>query len=226
MSSSRRASRVGRDTKALWRSVFSLVCQAHLCFRAHDRYQMVSDYNVPYTLDGDPVWLSLAGSAWWRRREIRTGTRDEAVVRPVSIPSSRTETWGKLPGSRARPCARFSYSPTTISFQNVKCDVHNRKKLRATVALSGAYDIGVKIDGSFEGWVIEFFQLNCRSSPYTVFFGVPGDNSPGTEARTLLADLIALCLTQRLRERSFPQRNETLSPLGDASECTRTVLTS
>ena len=61
--------------------------------------------------------------------------------------------------------------------------VHIRKELRATVALSGDYDIGVKIDGSFEGWVIEFFQLNCRSSSYTVFFGVPGDNSPGTEAR-------------------------------------------
>ena len=57
--------------------------------------------------DGGPAKLSLAGSAWWRRREMRTGTRDKAVVQPVSLPSSRTETWGKLPGSLARPCARF-----------------------------------------------------------------------------------------------------------------------
>ena len=68
---------------------------------------MVSGYNAPYTLDGGPVKLSLAGSAWWRRREIRTGTREKAVVPPVSFPSSRTETWGKLPGSPARLCARF-----------------------------------------------------------------------------------------------------------------------
>ena len=57
--------------------------------------------------DGGPVKLSLAGSAWWRRREMRTWTRDKALVQPVSLPSSRTETWGKLPGSPARPCARF-----------------------------------------------------------------------------------------------------------------------
>ena len=57
--------------------------------------------------DGGPVKLSLAGSAWWRRREMRTGTRDNAVVQPVSHSSSRTETWGKLPGSPARLCARF-----------------------------------------------------------------------------------------------------------------------
>ena len=49
----------------------------------------------------------------------------------------------------------------TNSFQNVKCDVCIRKELRATVALSGDYDIGAKID--------------CD-------FGVPGDCSPGTEA--------------------------------------------
>ena len=68
---------------------------------------MVSAYNKPYTSDGGPVKLSLAGSAWRRRREIRTGTREKAVVPPVSLPSSRTETWGKLPGSPARLCARF-----------------------------------------------------------------------------------------------------------------------
>ena len=66
----------------------------------------------------DGVWLrravhtgrgssSLAESAWWRRGEMRTGTRDETVVQPVSLPSSRTKTWGKLPGSPARLCARF-----------------------------------------------------------------------------------------------------------------------
>ena len=38
---------------------------------------------------------------------MRTRTRDKAVVQPVSLPSSRTETWGKLPGSPARLCARF-----------------------------------------------------------------------------------------------------------------------
>ena len=38
---------------------------------------------------------------------MRTGTRDKAVVQPVSLPSSRTETWGKLLGSPARLCARF-----------------------------------------------------------------------------------------------------------------------
>ena len=53
------------------------------------------------------VKLSLSGSAWWRRRGTRTGTREKAVVRPVSLPSSRTEMWGKLPGSPARLCARF-----------------------------------------------------------------------------------------------------------------------
>ena len=56
---------------------------------------------------GSGVELSLAGSARWRRREMRTGTRDKAVVQPVSLPSSRTKTWGKLPGSPARLCARF-----------------------------------------------------------------------------------------------------------------------
>ena len=35
--------------------------------------------------------------------------------------------------------------------------------------------------------------------------------------------LVVRCVTQRLRERSFPHRNETLSPLGDAIEFTRTV---
>ena len=62
---------------------------------------------LPYTSDVGPVKLSLAGSAWWWRRGIRTGTREKAVVRPVSLPSSQTETWGKLPGSSARLCARF-----------------------------------------------------------------------------------------------------------------------
>ena len=38
---------------------------------------------------------------------MRTGTRDKAVVQPVSLPSSRTETWGKLLGSPVRLCARF-----------------------------------------------------------------------------------------------------------------------
>ena len=38
---------------------------------------------------------------------MRTGTNDKAVVQPVSLPSSRTETWGKLLGSPARLCARF-----------------------------------------------------------------------------------------------------------------------
>ena len=38
---------------------------------------------------------------------MRTGTRVKAAVQPVSLPSSRTETWGKLPGSLARLCARF-----------------------------------------------------------------------------------------------------------------------
>ena len=71
---------------------------------------MVSGYDVPHTLDGGPVKLSLAGSAWWRRREMRTGTREKAVVRPVSLFSSRTETWRKLPGSLARLCARFLVS--------------------------------------------------------------------------------------------------------------------
>ena len=51
--------------------------------------------------------FSLAGSAWWRRREIRAGTAEKAVIRPVSLPLSRTETWGKLPGSPACLCARF-----------------------------------------------------------------------------------------------------------------------
>ena len=61
----------------------------------------------PYTSDVGLAKLSLAGSAWWRRRKMRTGTRDKAVVQPVSLPSSRTETWGKLPGSPACLCARF-----------------------------------------------------------------------------------------------------------------------
>ena len=61
----------------------------------------------PCTSDVGPAKLSLAGSAWWRRREMGTGTRDKAVVQPVSLPSSRTETWRKLPGSPARLCARF-----------------------------------------------------------------------------------------------------------------------
>ena len=38
---------------------------------------------------------------------MRMGTRDKAVVQRVSLPSSRTETWRKLPGSPARLCARF-----------------------------------------------------------------------------------------------------------------------
>ena len=38
---------------------------------------------------------------------MRIGTRGKAVVQPVSLPSSRTETWGKLPGSPAFLCARF-----------------------------------------------------------------------------------------------------------------------
>ena len=38
---------------------------------------------------------------------MRTGTRDKAVVQPVSLSSSRTKTWGNLPGSPARLCARF-----------------------------------------------------------------------------------------------------------------------
>ena len=65
-----------------------------------------------------------------------------------------------------------------------RCDVYIRKELRATVELSGDYDIGVKIEGSFKGWVIELFQLNRRSTSYKCGcdFGVPGDCSPGTEA--------------------------------------------
>ena len=41
------------------------------------------------------MWLSLAGSARWRRREMRIGTRGKAVVQPVSLPSSRTRNVGK-----------------------------------------------------------------------------------------------------------------------------------
>ena len=53
-------------------------------------------------------WSGEALSCWVRMvAEARTGTREKAVVRPVSLPSSRTETWGKLPGSPARLCARF-----------------------------------------------------------------------------------------------------------------------
>ena len=65
-----------------------------------------------------------------------------------------------------------------------RCDVYIREELRATVELSGDYDIGVKIEGSFKGWVIELFQLNCRSTSYkcSCDFCVPGDCSPGTEA--------------------------------------------
>ena len=70
----------------------------------------------------------------------------------------------------------------TNSFQNVKCEVYIRKELRATFAMSGDYGIGLKIEGSFKGCVIELFQLNYRSASYTVFFGVPGDYSPGTKA--------------------------------------------
>ena len=43
------------------------------------------------------------------------------------------------------------HAGTTISFQNVKCDVYIRKELRATVALSVDCDIGVKIEGSLKG---------------------------------------------------------------------------
>ena len=61
-------------------------------------------------------WLPSPPSGWELsgisetggcRLEIRTGTREKAVVRPVSFSSSRNETWGKLPGSPARLCARF-----------------------------------------------------------------------------------------------------------------------
>ena len=38
---------------------------------------------------------------------MRMGTRGKAVVQPVSLSSSRSETWGKLSGSQARLCARF-----------------------------------------------------------------------------------------------------------------------
>ena len=73
-----------------------IVRRAHLCFRAHDRYQMVSGYNVPYTLDGGPMKLSLAGSAWWRRREIRTGT-STASVPPLK--SNRNVEKATFPGA-------------------------------------------------------------------------------------------------------------------------------
>ena len=95
VSSSRRASPSWARHRCVVEISFSLVCQARLCFKAHDRYQMGSGYNVPSTLDGDPVWLSLAGSARWRRREMRIGTRGKAVVQPVSLPSSRTRNVGK-----------------------------------------------------------------------------------------------------------------------------------
>ena len=67
---------------------------------------MVSGYNVPYTLDGGPVKLSLAGSARWQRREMRAGTREKAVVRPVflTLKSNRNvekATW--FSGSSVRP---------------------------------------------------------------------------------------------------------------------------
>ena len=49
---------------------------------------------------------------------MRAGTRVKAAVQPVSVPSSRTETWGKLPGSPARLCSRYlvlvSWSPACV----------------------------------------------------------------------------------------------------------------
>ena len=95
VSSSRRASPSWARHRCVVEISFSLVCQARLCFRAHDRHQMDSGYNVPSTLDGDPVWLSLAGSARWRRREMGIGTRGKAVVQPVSLPSSRNQKRGE-----------------------------------------------------------------------------------------------------------------------------------
>ena len=51
---------------------------------------------------------------------MRTGTRDEAEVQPVSLSSNRTKTWRKLAGSPARLCARFlarvSWCPGCVGY--------------------------------------------------------------------------------------------------------------
>ena len=86
------------------------------------------------------------------------------------------------------------HTATTTSFQNVKCDVYVRKELCAAVALSVDYDIGVKIEGSFKGWVIEPIQLNCRSTSYTVISVCLATALQGRK-QTLLAEFIVRCST-------------------------------
>ena len=52
-------------------------------------------------------WGSGEALSCWVRMVPEARDKNRAAVPPVSLPSSRTETWGKLPGSPARLCARF-----------------------------------------------------------------------------------------------------------------------
>ena len=96
--------RVGRDTDPLWRSISALYVRLTSVSGTHDRYQMGSGYNVPYTLDGES---SVALSCWVRAvAEARDENRDKAAVQPVSLPSSRNRNVGKATwssGSSLRP---------------------------------------------------------------------------------------------------------------------------
>ena len=73
------------------------VCRVHLCFRAHDRYQVGSGYNVPYTLDGGSgealsCWVRMVTEARDESRDTREGG-NTASVPPPQVETKRGESY-------------------------------------------------------------------------------------------------------------------------------------